>query len=71
MNDEQEYLAHLDQMDEDTVGNWNDYFAAFHKTMYPIAAQYGMSFGESILLFKLNQVYNALCNKADQEDEYK
>lgn len=72
MHDEQSYLEHLESFDEDTIGNWKDFFLAFHRTMYPAAARYGMTFGEAILLFKLNQVYNQLVgsSKEDEENKY-
>lgn len=72
MHDEQQYLNHLEAFDEETIGNWEDFFEAFSKTMYPIAAKYDITFGEALLAFKLNQVYNTLINdNEDSEDSYK
>lgn len=70
MHDEQKYLSHLELVDEDCAENWEDYFLAFSKNMFPVAQKYGMTFGEAILMFKLNQVYNAIINQ-HEEDEYK
>lgn len=59
MQDEQRYLEHLEGLEE-SVEMWEDYLSAFSKTFYPACAQYGMSFGESLIVYKLNQNYNQL-----------
>jgi hypothetical protein len=64
MIDAEKYFEHKEDL-ADCVSNWEDFLDAFSQTMLPVAKRYGISFGEALVAFKLNQVYNELCGIKD------
>jgi hypothetical protein len=64
MNDPITYFEHKDDLVECVV-SWDNFLDAFKEVLAPVAARYGLSFGEALIAYKLNQVCNGLSEISD------
>ncbi len=55
--------------DAETRQSWVKFLGEFKDGFYPLIAEHGLTFGEALLLWKLNEIYNVVCDLRDRGDE--
>jgi hypothetical protein len=54
--------------DKDDINKtWDEWLTAFRKEIYPTFEKQGMAFGEAVVLYRMNVLYNRLT--PDEPDE--